>query len=114
MSGIGLMLLGAKGATLNVTASPPALNSGASVNSFTTAATVATAADGSGTYTYAWTLIVTPGGITINTPAAPGTTFTLTVAVGAVIDATARCTATDSVTLATATVDVAIQHVDAR
>lgn len=114
MSGVLLLLAAMSAGSLSATASPPALNSGGSVNSFTTAATTAIPAGGSGTYTYAWTLIVDPGGVTINSATAAATTFGLTVTAGATIQATARCTVTDSVSGATATVDVPIQHVDFR
>lgn len=115
MSGIGLLLMGGAGQMLAVTASPPALNSGASVHNFTTAETTAIATGGSGSYSYAWTKISDPfSSVTINSPATAATDFDLVVAAGGSFVATVRCTVTDTVTLLTAFVDVIINHTDFR
>lgn len=117
MSGIALILLAAGATTaagLSVTASPPALNSGSTHDPHVTAPTTAVPTGGSGTYTYLWTLAVDPGDITITSPTAATTVFSIDTNIGETVDATARCTVTDGVTMATAFVDVPIHHVDFR
>lgn len=117
MSGIALLLLA--GATVGaegfaVTATPPALNSGSVNDPHVTAPVTLIPTGGSGSYTYAWTLTLDPGGITIVSPTSATTVFSIDTNIGDVVDATARGTVTDTVTLAPAFVDVPIHHVDFR
>lgn len=116
MAGIGLLLIPGTG-ILAATASPPALNSGASSNSFTTATTTAIPSGGSGSYSYAWSIVAGTGGagIAATSAATAATAFSLTgISPGELNTATARCVVTDTSTLLTTFADVTIRHFDQR
>lgn len=74
----------------------------------TTANVVATAVGGSGSYGYVWTLVSGDAAITPTSPASATTAFSGTVASDDMIQATYRVTGTDTVTGATAFVDVVV------
>ena len=115
MSGIALLLAGLASAGFSATASPPSLRSGG-VNTgapFTSAPTTAIPTGGTGPYTYAWTLTTAPdvGSITINTPAAAGTTVTFDgYAELDTVEGTITGTVTDTSNGHTTTVDVVVSH----
>jgi hypothetical protein len=70
-------------------------------------ATVATAADGSGNYTYSWARISGSTAITAGSPTSATTTFSGTIGFGTT-NATFRVTVTDTTTGKTATADVSV------
>lgn len=101
------------GGVLNATLSPPSLTTASILDPFTTRSVTGLVTDGSGTYTYAWS-VIDNGGVTVvaNSPTSATTTFTLSSLPVATINITVRLTVTDSVTAATATVDLAITHIN--
>jgi len=98
---------------LTVTATPPTLG-GAAYNTIsprTFGPCTALPAGGSGSYTYAWTIVSSSGGASIGSPAAQASSFTLNALLGDTNYTIIRCTVTDVATGATARVDVLIQYV---
>lgn len=111
MSGIAAILAFGAG-TLGVTATPPTSSAGGNTAPFNTPAVTAIPSGGSGSYTYAWTIIIDPGGLTINSPAAATTNFTYALmGDGDAPLATVRCTVTDTVTAQTQSVDVDVEYI---
>ena len=97
---------------LTVTASPPSFG-GAAYNTLlprTFGPCTALPAGGSGSYTYAWTVLSSSGGATIGSPTAQSTSFELAALFGDTNYTIVRCTVTDTDTLATARVDVLLQY----
>lgn len=68
--------------------------------------TDASAYGGSGSYTYAWTYLSGDASITPTNPASAFTAFDATLEANEAIDATFRCTVTDTVTGRTGAVEV--------
>lgn len=94
--------------TLAGSASPASISVTSYVGSMTSAAVVITASGGTPGYTYAWTWLSGGSGITITSPGAASTTFSVTgMARYEDRNGTARCTITDSASHTT-TVDVNI------
>jgi hypothetical protein len=111
---MGLLVAGSGGGALAVTASPPALMSGRGTPppTFTTAATRAIASGGTGSISYAWSIVSSDGvhDFDVNSPTSDTTTFLISgLVAGDTCFATARCIATDSLG-ATASVNVNINH----
>lgn len=113
MSGSISIIVAAAAASFAVTASPPFLYSGSTGGSFSTDSTTAIPAGGSGSYTYAWTTVVSDGThhCTANAPSSATTNFALSgVGIDETLEAVATCLVTDTITAATASVDVEINH----
>jgi hypothetical protein len=86
------------------------------VHSGTTPVTTASPVGGIGPFTYAWTRIAGDAAITATSAATAATAFSANISPDVIVEATFRCTATDTATGATATtdVDVTLHHVDLR
>lgn len=110
MGAMALLLAGA-GAVLAATASPPAVADGGRGGHHTTDPVTAIPSGGSGAYTYSWAIVASTYATVVDSPLAATTTFSITgVAMDDTATATAVCTITDSVTLATAQVSVPIEY----
>lgn len=111
MSGIALLVLAGRpaGGSLSVSSSPPFAYAGAvgGAPPFYSPSITAIAAGGSGSYTYAWTIVSSDGPVEMVSPASQTTSIRfLDVPLTQTIFATARCTVTDSVTGATGSAEV--------
>lgn len=103
------------GGPFGVTASPPSLSSGGRVDSRSTDNVTAVVSGGSGSFTFAWTILVTDHTISASAPTSATTHFDISgIEEGDEVHAQARCTVTDTVGGATVHVDVEIQHFDFR
>jgi hypothetical protein len=82
-------------------------------HTLTTPSVLATATGGSGTYTYGWARIAGDSSITATSPATASTAFSASMPPETDINATFRCTVTDTVTGAqrTADIEVNLHHV---
>lgn len=102
------------GGSLAATLTPPALNTASESDPFTTRSVTGIPSDGSGSYTYLWSVVDNGGAsIAINSPTAATTTFELSaVPVGDYTHAIARLTVTDTATLAWVSVDLPIDHLN--
>lgn len=113
MTGISAMLGMMNSELLSVSTSPPFSAAGrklAGAGPYNTPAVTAIVAGGSGTYTYAWTIL--PGSddtMTIAAPTSATTSFGFTVVVY-VASGTARLTVTDTTTGAIGHADVAVSY----
>jgi len=96
---------------LTVVITPSLVTTVGSSSPLTTASVTAVASVGSGSYTYAWTILESSSFAEADSPAAATTTFTGTVLPGQVEDATFRCTATDTVTAATGFSNIYVQFI---
>lgn len=77
-------------------------------HSGTTLPVTASPAGGSGSYTYAWTLVEGDVSISATSPATASTAFTALLPPETIVHATFRCTVTDTVTGAQRTADVSV------
>lgn len=88
---------------------PPSLaGSVVSGDSRTLGPTTVTPSGGSGSYTYAWTVLESDYSTVINSPTSATTTITMSCPFGEVGAAVARCTVTDTVSGLTAIADVSL------
>lgn len=113
MSGAMTLLAGGSALALSVTSSPMASSAGGTGASQTLPSVTAAASGGSGSYTYAWTLHTAPLGGSINILNAGLATTGLSatgVVAGEVVEATIKCTATDTVSGQTAFVLVPVSY----
>jgi hypothetical protein len=106
----GAILLGitaGAGSAFSVTASPPSFAGGSRVASDRTfGPCTAVPVGGSGSYSFAWTVQETNTSADFTAPASATTNITLTYEFDATATAIVRCTVTDTVTSATAYVEV--------
>jgi hypothetical protein len=97
---------------LTVTASPPSFG-GAAYNTIASRVfgpCTALPAGGSGSYSYAWTVVSTNSSASFSNAAIANPTITIGALLGDTAYTIVRCTVTDTDTLATARVDVLLQY----
>lgn len=100
------------GGDLSVTASPPSFTGGAfdTTDPRVFGPCTALPAGGSGSRTYAWTVLSTNSGVNILAPTAQATEFVVEALFGDTSYSIVRCTVTDTDTLATARVDILLVY----
>ena len=119
MSGLqGLLLASAPygslpsgGSGLTVTATPPSSDAGGLSAPYSTPSVTALPSGGSGSYTYAWSVVSFDHTVSITSPTAQTTALRFTVMTsGDYATATVRCTVTDTVSALTGSVDVPMSY----
>ena len=96
---------------LSVTASPPSSDAGGLFAPYATPSVTALPSGGSGSYTYLWSVISSDYPVVITSAAAQTTALRFTgVPSGELATGIVRCTATDTVSLLTGSVDVPMSY----
>lgn len=96
-------------------ATPPAVATSGSTSTFTGPDVTALPAGGSGSYTYAWTVISNDAPLSALSASSATTKFRFTsILASDIVSGVLRCTITDTVTSTTTSVDVAWTHTDTR